>query len=214
MKSNGLIVAGGSITDTEKLIEYIKKTDFLVCADKGYEIINKLCIVPNAVIGDFDSTKLVPSCEGEIEIIRYNVEKDQTDTQLCIDYLSGKEVSTVYLFGGLGGNRIDHSVANIQLMEYALSKNIQLVIIDGKTTLYLLNEGSMKIFGNIGDTLSVFAIEDVKGLTYKGLKYSLDNGDLYKYNPYCVSNSFINDTAEISIKKGLALIIHIGGETV
>ena len=50
-----MIVSGGN-TPSEKLInQYAEKVDFIIAADKGGECLLKYNIIPDLLIGDFDS---------------------------------------------------------------------------------------------------------------------------------------------------------------
>ena len=65
------------------------------------------------MIGDFD---LSEEPEGEA-IERHPVMKDDTDTMLCVKRaLKGGELDFL-IVGGFGG-RLDHTLANIQTMQY------------------------------------------------------------------------------------------------
>ncbi len=204
----GIIIAGGR---TEGNInKYIDTDTFVVCADSGYLYAEKNGIKVDILIGDFDSMEkpLNPACE----VITHPVQKNATDTQLCIDYLALKGIKDIVLFGAFGGERIDHSIANVQLLEYALNINIRLKIIDGLTEVYMIDSSRAIIHGEKGDIVSVFAVDAADGISYKGLKYPLKNASLSRSVPYCVSNAMIDSTAEIEVKKGKVIIVHIRGE--
>ncbi len=204
----GVIIAGGRIEDN--INKYIDTDTFVVCADSGYVYAVKNGIKTDVLIGDFDSIKkpINPACE----VITHPVQKNATDTQLCIDYLSLKGIKDIILFGAFGGDRLDHSIANLQLLEYALNVNVHLKIIDGLTEVYMINSSSVTIYGEKGDIVSVFAVDAADGISYKGLKYPLKNASLSRSVPYCVSNAMIGNTAEIEVKKGKVIIVHIRGE--
>lgn len=206
----GIVIAGGSFADGKNIKKYINKDTVVVCADAGLLHAESAGIKPDAVIGDFDS---MPKPEGgEYELICHKAEKDETDTQLCIDYLLEQNIRKIYIFGALGGARIDHSIANIQLLEYGKDRGAEVVIKDKATDIFLIDSESVSVAGHPGDTLSVFALNKAEGIYYKGLKYPLENGILTSGVPYCVSNSFAEEKAFVSVKKGKLLIIHIGGE--
>ena len=57
--------------------------------------------------------------------------------------------------------------------------------------------------------ISVAALDDrLEDVTIAGLKYPLKNAALLRHEPMGVSNEFIGPEAEITIKKGNALIIY------
>ena len=89
----------------------IKKQDYVIGVDGGYNILQKLEIKPDVVIGDFDSIE--GECKEE-NIIRLNPIKDETDLLYAISYGESKGYKDFYIFGGTGGKRISHTIANIQ----------------------------------------------------------------------------------------------------
>ena len=204
----GVIIAGGSIKGDIK--KYIGKETLVVCADSGYIYAKEHNIFVNALIGDFDSMKMPEN--ADCEIIKYPVCKDATDTQLCIDYIESKGIKDVILFGALGGKRADHSIANIQLLEYASDKKISMKIVDNLTEIFLLDSSKINIKGNKGDIISVFALDTAEGISYKGLKYKLNGASLSRSITYCISNSFAENEAEIEVKRGKLIIVHLRGE--
>ncbi len=211
MAIKGVIIAAGDNKNNVPLAELIGEDDIVVCADGGYRYAKEQNLKVSAIIGDFDSMNQ-PDVMDSTEIITYKVEKDETDTQLCIDYLAKKGVKEILLLGALGGERFDHSIANIQLLEYALEKGILMKIADGNTEMFINADETTEIEGTEGDIVSVFALDIAEGISYKGLKYSLENGSLSRKVPYCVSNSMVDTKCIITVKKGRVLIIHIGGE--
>lgn len=202
----GIIIAGGTINGD--ISGFIQENDFIICADSGYKYAFSKGIKPNLVIGDFDSAEIPAEFP---DIIKLNVEKDDTDTQHCVDYLAQKGIKNIIIFGATGGTRIDHTVANLQLLEYGNNNGLDIKLIDNNTIITLLSKGTLKITGNVSDLVSVFALNIAKGITYKGLKYPLEKGTIKSDNPYGVSNELAEREGYITVKKGKLLIIYTGG---
>ncbi|MDR3224894.1 MAG: thiamine diphosphokinase, partial [Clostridiales Family XIII bacterium] len=111
----------------------ISADDFIICADGGLEFAAADGIMPDAVIGDFDSLSRDPDAiiqsirrnissggtDKNPEIIRLPREKDETDTISCVQYAIAKGISDFLIVGGLGG-RFDHSIAIIQTLSFLL----------------------------------------------------------------------------------------------
>ncbi len=214
MKKRGIIIAGGNVSEKDAIKKYITEKSMVICADSGYLSAVAQAVKVDALIGDFDSlaemNETVP--KGEFEVITYNSEKDQSDTQLCIDYLLNKGIEEIYIFGGLGGKRFDHAFANVQLLEYGLEKGIDVFIISENTKLFVIRDNCCDVFGDVGDYLSVFALTDAKNVTYRGLKYMMTNGELRRNTPLGLSNVLTEKKATVSVGNGTLLIIHTGGE--
>ena len=84
-----LIITGGTI-QTEFAIKYIKKRtwDYVVCADAGMKFCHEAGIMPNLILGDFDSVDgesyeyFQKVCLERME--RFPTHKDETDTELAL----------------------------------------------------------------------------------------------------------------------------------
>ena len=100
------------------------ESDFLLCADSGLDAAIAAGVRPDAVIGDFDSARpeSIAYMEREnLPHIVYPAIKDDTDGMACARYLLEHRPEEV-VFVGAGGGRIDHWMANFQLLIY-LEKN-------------------------------------------------------------------------------------------
>lgn len=212
MKKNAIIFSGGDV-DGDPLFykRYIHKDDYIVCADSGAEHVLKLGLFPSAVLGDMDSIKpetLKKLKEQNVNIIKYKSEKDYTDTELAIKYALEIKPNEIIIFGAIG-DRIDHSLANIQLLIYILSKGYNARIINRKNEAVLINK-SVVIKGEKGTTISLIPLtEKVRGVVTKNLYYPLKNETLTIGTTRGISNVMTNDEANITIKTGLLLIIKI-----
>ena len=60
----------------------IKDGDFVIAADGGYEHLARESVAPDVLVGDFDSIDSLPFIE-DARIVRYPVEKDETDMYLA-----------------------------------------------------------------------------------------------------------------------------------
>lgn len=200
----GIIFAGGEFSTDTDIKDILTNDSVILCADSGYDNALLCGICPDVIIGDMDSVQ--NKLPDGVRQIKLNPEKDDTDTQACIDFLADEGCGEIILLGALGG-RIDHQMANIMLTIYAAKKGVKLVIKDGKTEMFAV-ENSAKIKGEAGDWLSLIPIlGDVEGVSLSGLKYTLENARLEAGKTVGISNEFVNETAEISLKKGLILAV-------
>ena len=87
--------------------------DLVLAADAGYEVCRREGIVPDLVLGDFDSMEQPKDAEN---VLRVPVEKDDTDTMLAVKTALENGCDTIYLYGGTGGKRLDHTLANLQTL--------------------------------------------------------------------------------------------------
>ena len=198
-----LIICAGDDNDSEVLKEYAKNSDYIICADGGYNIALNAGIVPDLVIGDFDS------CSNYVdkgEKIVLPCEKDETDTQYSVRYAIKKGADEIVIYGAFGG-RLDHTYANIALLSECLENKVSAVATDGKTFCKMV-DSKIKLNGKKGDFISVFSFSDIsRNVSIKGLKYEIDNCNLKKSDIFGISNEFLDSEAEITVEEGKLLII-------
>lgn len=200
-----LIIVNGEINDYEFYKNYIKDDDFIICADGGIKHLNVMGKTPDVFVGDFDSSS-PDELAYEVEIQKHNPIKNDTDTKLAIDIAFERGYGNIEILCGLGG-RVDHMLANIFLLKYIRENGGTGKIVDEKNTVLLLTD-SVKLKKVDGAFVSLVPIsENLEGITNTGLMYPLNDFSIPFGSTRGISNEFASDTAEISIKKGQALVI-------
>ena len=154
------------------------------------------------MIGDFDSAE-APDV-GRVE--RFPVEKDDTDTMLCVKRGLSMGYDDFLIVGGFGG-RLDHTLANLQSLLYAVRRGAKAEMRDGRCTAAVLTGGSVRI-PRTGDKLSVFAMGDAcRGVTIRGAKYDAQDISLSNAFPLGAGNAVVGECAEISVREGALLVL-------
>ena len=190
-----------------KLRDFIEfnDEDFIICADAGYKLALAEDINPDIIIGDFDSGSRPKATTSRV--IELPVMKDDTDTLSCLRYAISMGFKEIFILGGIGG-RLDHTIANLQLLSFALDAGCDCVMTDGNNIATMLSNGSVKIKQREGYTLSVFAYSnECTDVSIKGVQYPLDCAKLNSSFPLGVSNNITAKYADISLKEGKLLII-------
>lgn len=181
-----------------------QQDDYFICADGGYRYRNILGRECDMVVGDFDSLGTVPDFEKKVVAPR---EKDDTDMALAVEKGFEKGYDTFVIFGALGGERLDHSIANIQLLHKIAHLNGIGFLVDGERIFTCIKNNSLIFNKNCRGYLSVFSLTDMSRLvTLKSLKYELNNHTLYSRTPLAVSNEFIGEKAVVSVGDGVLLV--------
>ncbi len=202
-----IVFTGGVINNYNALNINANDKDYIICADSGYYHAKKLNVHVNVLIGDFDSLERIP--DDVDEIIRYPKEKDDTDTMLAIKYALEKGYSCFEIYGAMG-NRFDHAYANIQSLDYIVEHNACGKIITETEELFIIKNSTAKIEKKENYMLSVFSYTNIaKGVSEKGVKYPLDNVVVTQNFPIGISNEITENFAEITVKDGKLLIIHL-----
>lgn len=210
MSQNTIIILNGHLQDkVNKYKKLIPKNAFLLAADGGALLLRKIGFLPHTIIGDMDSLSeknLKYFNKKNIKLIRYPVEKDETDAELALDYCWRNNLNNIIITGALGG-RFDQQMANIFLLEYASKLNLKAVIKEPGLEIGLVKE--KKLFENKnGFKLSLMPIDDiVKNVFIKGCKYKLDGKDLCRHKTRGISNKITNKKAVVEKEKGNLLYV-------
>ena len=176
----------------------------IYCADGGANICYELDLIPKEIYGDLDSIQNEVKefyQEKNVKFIKFQVEKDYTDSELVLNEIQNK-YDVIYCIAGLGGS-IDHELTNINL----LAKYKNLIFISEKERLFKID--SKYEFNDMINTKISFVIfsDRVKGLTLKGFKYDIENLDIKKGEARCISNIIVKNKANLLIKSGSLLCI-------
>lgn len=213
---NTLIITGGTINE-EFAREYIqtREFDYIIAVDDGLRMVNKLGLKPDCILGDFDTVSplLLFNYEGrdDIEIIRFKPEKDYTDTSIAISKALEEGSITIQILGGTG-TRLDHTIANVMLLQQAMDAGVEAVIVSEKNRIRLLGHKRKRIvlMKDKYKYVSLLPLTwEVRNVTIKGMKYNVT-----KYN-FCmdknigigVSNEILDTEGEIIVEDGLMILI-------
>lgn len=197
------IFAGGVLNGSDFIC--IESEDRVICADRGIFHAQKLKIVPDLIIGDFDSYK--SQLPENVEILRSVPEKDDTDTMLAVKTAISRGAKKIRIYGALGG-RFDHTFANIQTLKFASENGCQAEIADEGNRIMLREKGVHQFRKMDGWYFSIFSYsEELNIKSLRGVKYPLENYLMKNSFPIGVSNEFEADSAELSIDSGTSLII-------
>ncbi len=203
-----LIIGNGNDIE-KKYIENIN-VEYVICADGGLEKAEKLKLSPDLILGDFDSVDssvLDYYKKLNIETVTFPPEKDYTDMELAVEYAIKKGYKDIVLTGA-SGSRLDHTLANIQLLEKYHCQGINLQMIDNNNYISIISDNAdIKIKYKKNHFVSLVPVtEKLEGLTLEGFKYPLDNVQVQRGTAFLISNEIIQGEGRILLKKGTALV--------
>lgn len=207
---NGLIVCSGEIKDYSYYKDMAGRADLIICVDGGAHHMVKLGVKPHILIGDFDSIDEKDYNyykELGTEILKFPVEKDETDTELAVLYAINSGCTEITLIGAIG-SRVDHTLANISLLKRMLDAGVKGWIINENNSITLIKDHILLSRKRNEEKVSLMPFtEKVEGITTKGLYYPLHNATMNAGITRGISNEFTGDTAEVTIKSGLLLVM-------
>lgn len=153
----------------------------IIAADAGYRHLDTRAIVPNIVIGDFDSLGYVPKEDKQasvqlkedvdkgnihnMRVMQYPQDKDKTDLELAIDEALNMKPQILMIYGALG-KRMDQTISSIQMLSHIADHRVGVFCVGDKESCVVVNGPSEFGLGipqveGIDKTLSVFSLTDV-----------------------------------------------------
>ena len=205
------IISNGVINDPEFIRQKLKDANapVILCADGAARYLRLLNIIPNFIIGDMDSID-----DGTVRyfdekgstILTYPSDKDETDTQLALEYALKLQPDEIFIFGALGG-RTDHALANIALLIMGVKQGVHVKIVDEMCEIFIVNQQSI-VEGEAGQTVSLLPLSsEVTGITLEGFEYPLSGGVMEIGRPYGISNRLLAEKGIITVGSGYLLVI-------
>ncbi|MCT4584890.1 MAG: thiamine diphosphokinase [Peptostreptococcaceae bacterium] len=203
------LIASGNFNNLKKFKKILLTMDYIICADGGANNLKKIDLKPNLIVGDLDSidkNNLNFFREQNIEFLKFPSAKDSTDSELCVDIAIDKKPNEIYMFG-FTGSRLDHTLANINLLKKINDNNIIGFIIDDNNKITIANKDIKLEYEDYYKYISFISLKESSKITLKGLKYPLKEYILKQDSTICISNEFDDKNAQIKINDGLVLII-------
>lgn len=200
---NVLIFSGGVF---DKIPSFIHLSDYAltIAADKGYAYAESAGIVPHIFVGDLDSLSSGKQIKSP-EIFRLKPQKDMTDTQEAISIAIARGASSITILGAMGG-RMDHQLANIQLLKYGLDRNVSVFLADEDNLVTMINAPTT-VPRRTGFCLSLIPYTKCQHVYAKGVFYPLTDAVMDLGNTLGISNEFVEDFAEIDPGDGFMLLL-------
>lgn len=215
-----LLITGGKVNmDFAEEYTASQEYDTVVCADSGLNTAYRLGMPVHYFMGDFDSVSpeiLEAYREGKVEgsehceWVRYPKEKDYVDTQLVLEWILEKGADEITFLGATGG-RLDHFLANINILMLALKQKVPAYIVDSRNRIRLIDSTlSIERQDMYGKYLSLLPLTStVTGVTLRGLKYLIEDYTLEVGIARAISNEMdeTSDKAEILLRTGVLIVV-------
>ncbi len=196
-----VLVLGGVIDNYSAIRKKLRDDDYFIYCDRGLRHLKALDRRPDLAVGDFDS---FPSPEG-VESVVFPPRKDDTDA-LCGLKEGIKRGFKEFLIIGAFGERIDHTLANIYLLDYLSSHNLDGTIYDGSSYLKIVSEKKVTIEKGCRYFSLLALFSKAEGVDISGAKYNTENAVIEPSFQYGVSNEVEDDEAVVSVKRGKLLL--------
>ncbi len=207
-----VIITNGQLADVTGARQHVRAGDWVICADGGARHARAMGLVPDVVVGDFDS--IDPDLRAELEAAGarfevYPARKDETDLELALRLAVAGGATEIDVLAVLGG-RLDQSLANLLLLARPEWASAKVRVIEGNEVAWPVRGGqTTTVTGAVGDTLSLVPLTPtVTGVTLEGVEWPLHDATLRFGSTWTISNALSAPTARLQVGEGLVLVVH------
>ncbi len=208
------LISGGNI-QSDLALAFLKKQRFdkIIAVDKGLGFCHRHQIIPQGIVGDFDSVS-DGVLQGYLDrpgivVRKLSPRKDDSDTQSAFHLAVEMGATEIGILGGIG-SRLDHVLANLELLAHGISLGVESYLVDAHNLIWATETPvTLKRDEQWGRYVSMFSLGGpVEGLTLKGFAYPLDHYCLTSRDcGLTVSNEILEEEAEISFESGCLLLV-------
>jgi thiamine pyrophosphokinase len=204
---NAVLIGNAAKPPKEYFLESIKEAKLLIAADGGARFCEELGVVPNMIIGDFDSLspELIKKFETETEIKKFPKDKNETDLKLALSEAVRRGVSKLRVFSW-ADSRIDYSLGT--LIDFSQSSlNIELVTEESSVFILNKTQHTFHIYPEefASSKISIYPLQNPTSLKSNGLKWELDWKSVNNL-VYSQSNEVL-EACKIELSEGSAFLV-------
>lgn len=201
-----VVIGGADIGRYDRIRSCLRADDFYICCDSGLKHREGLGIVPDLIVGDFDSHE---NPHTETETIVLPCEKDDTDTVFAVKEALARGFQQFLLVGVIGG-RLDHTLGNVSLLLMLHARGKEAAAVDDYSEMEIVSSLPVQI----DDRYAFFSLLNIsgtaQGITIKNAKYPLQDAEITCEYQYGISNEVLpGRTAEVSVENGRLLLIKV-----
>jgi thiamine pyrophosphokinase len=213
LHADTVVVAHGDAGDDDAWGRaLVARARLVVAADGGAATALRWGRVPDVVVGDLDS--LDPGTRRALEQggCAFDVHpraKDQTDTEIALLTAVQRGARSIVVAGALGGERLDHALANVLLLGLRALRRVPVTLADPRHEVRLLRgPGQLTLDGTPGDYVSLLPLGGaVRGATTRGLVYPLRDEALLPARSRGASNELRGTRATVAVTRGALLVV-------
>ena len=191
------------------LAEALRPDDFIIACDAGYRNCAPLGRRPNIIVGDFDTAPCPEQQDDDIIVLPHV--KDDTDTEYAAKLVSEKGFDEVLLLGGLGGRRVEHTLANLCTGLGLEQRGVRTTLLDERSRITYVMPGETRRYPKEKYFFfSAFPMEGrAQGVCERGSYYELTDAELTASYPLGVSNEYAagSDCITISTRSGALVVV-------
>ena len=204
----------------------------VIAVDSGLVYVQEAGVIPDVILGDFDSLGFVP--EGALV---HPAIKDKSDLELALDYALEQGATDIIVYGCLGG-RMDHTLAALQNLAFVAERGVRVRAVDvtsgdkgsanerrPRAVILEPMSGPCRLSLGVGKDLapeivpdlgaptygsvSVFAATDcAHGVREQGMYYPLSGVTLTNRTSLGLSNELVERGGHVEVEDGTLFVLY------
>jgi thiamine pyrophosphokinase len=203
-----IVVTGGRGPQRSIVEPYLEEASFICACDSGFDLALALDLDLDLVVGDMDSISdqsLLDSIPPE-RILRFDQDKDETDTEIGIRVARERGASDIIVVGG-GGGRLDHLLGILSI--FHRDPVVRMWLTDNDEVVQITNRYERR--GLAGAVVSFFPLAGERcTMDSSGLKWPLDHLE-WTVGDVGVSNVVTADPLYVEMITGRLIMVHSYG---
>lgn len=210
-----VVAAGQPMQDENRMHDLLKEVDYIICADGGMRILEKIGVRPDILIGDFDSIsdtseekrEAIQEFAKDIPVQTYPTRKALTDMEICLSHALEKGVTEAYVFGGRG-TRLDHSMANVTMLPVFYQRGMRITMFDDTNEICYV-DSQIDLARRSNEWYVSFVPVGLEGATIslEGFEYPLHKKHIEYGHALAVSNHVTADVGHVTVHDGAVFAI-------
>lgn len=206
-----LLVCAAPVRGSETLLATLAvDADIVIAVDGGGTLCLSAGVVPEAVVGDFDS---LPAADLDrllaqgVERIAYPADKDASDLELAVEEARRRGATSLTVTAAASG-RLDHTLAALGVLRSA--RDLAPRVVEPDFELWVLSPAGRAslTLSAAGATFSVLAFGSDAVVSAQGVVWELDSARLVQESSLGLSNRIGPEgRAMISVTEGVVLVL-------
>lgn len=206
MGGTAIILSGGGLGPRP---ETLPTADFVVAADSGIHLADRLGLEVHLVVGDMDSADpdlVRRAVSSGAEVRAHPADKDATDLELALEEATARGATRLVVAGG-GGGRLDHLLGVALLLASPRWAEREIEWHTDQAVAYPIHSARV-IACSQGDLISVLPTTPTAMVTIGGTRWELTDTTLEFGTSRGISNEAIGEQVRIAVTSGAVLAVH------
>jgi thiamine pyrophosphokinase len=193
---------------------WAQAADLIVAADGGAGFLLEHGILPDVVVGDFDSLSAaaVERLEAAgVELVRHPVRKDRTDGEMAAEEALRRGAVELVLAGALGA--LDHTLGHLAILRHLAARGVAARLAAPRLTARVFAApAEARLDAPSGTRVSIVPLQGDAIVTLEGFDYPLSRGVLPRDACLGLGNA-VEAAARILVHEGVvAALVEDGDE--